>query len=326
MGRKLLLLTLFMLWNSTVQADTSITHYRDGAVIRRECIAVKGIIEHPGIADLVETTLSIEPAPGTRIINVETYHSPTTTGSSKEQVTLLEQRRKLEDRLQALETREAIFTSAAKSQSGKAPRKTKTNPDPMQTIRQGTEFAIAQLESVYTARRRTVHEIEKIDARSATLLKNSRHGGDSLRITVTPPRGAVTLQYATKDFGWYPTYTIHLNGSDSLRLEMSPQAAVFAKGYLRRFSPGSLHDLPPLPPLAPSASGFTPLVSYQLPLTGRQEENGIFNSLSGLLTNTSGIYLPPGNSIVFRNGSYKGKLRFNGLSSGRSRVITVGGT
>jgi hypothetical protein len=62
----------------------------------------------------------------------------------KELDTLLEQRNRLGDRLQALETREEIFKSATKSQSGKAPRKTRANPDPMLTIRQGTEFAIAQ--------------------------------------------------------------------------------------------------------------------------------------------------------------------------------------
>ncbi len=59
----------------------------------------------------------------------------------------------LGDRLKALNAREAIFKSAAKSQSGKAPRKSKTNTEPLTAVRQGTEFAIAQLENVYHARR-----------------------------------------------------------------------------------------------------------------------------------------------------------------------------
>ena len=103
--------------------------------------------------------------------------------------------------LQALATREEIFKSAAKSQGGKAPRKSKANPDPMQAIRQGTEFAIAQLEAVYTSRRRTEQEIRRIDSRIAAA-KNQwppgrktlpgftfhRHGAGSRHATPLPAR------------------------------------------------------------------------------------------------------------------------------------------
>ncbi len=324
MGIGPIVLCVVMLWSSTVLAGNGITCYRDGALIRQEATGVRGIIDHPGVVGLIESTLRIEPAPGTRITGVEIYRSPAVTGTDKERDSLLEQRRKCEDRLLALETREAIFTSAAKAQSGKAPRRTKTNPDPMQTIRQGTDFAIAQLESVYTSRRRTLHEIEKIDGRIAALTKGNHAGGSSLRVTVSPPKGKVTIQYATTEFGWHPSYAMLLNGTDSVTLEMSPEAPPFGRGYQRQFYPGSLHDPPPFRTATFPTDGSAPPVSYQLTLANRREEKGIFNVFSGVVTNRSGMYLPPGNCIILRNGSYVGKFPFKGLSSGRSSVIKVG--
>ena len=68
--------------------------------------------------------------------------------------------------MQALEAKETVFKAAAKSQSGKAPRKTKTNPDPLAGVRQATEYAIAQLESVYRARRMAESDLNSVEARS----------------------------------------------------------------------------------------------------------------------------------------------------------------
>jgi hypothetical protein len=121
---------------------------------------------------------------------------------------LLEQRSRLGDRLRALATREEIFKSAAKSQSGKAPRKTKTNPDPMQAIRQGTEFAIAQLEAVYTSRRRTELEIRRIDGRIAAAKVSGRGPENIVRIHVAPVRGRITARYAVAGLAWTPRYDI----------------------------------------------------------------------------------------------------------------------
>ena len=106
--------------------------------------------------------------------------------------------------MQALATREDIFKSAAKSQSGKAPRKTKANPVPMQAIRQGTAFAIAQLEAVYTSRRRTELEFSRLDNRIATAIISGRDPETVARIQVSPARGSVTAGYAVADQGWTP--------------------------------------------------------------------------------------------------------------------------
>jgi hypothetical protein len=319
----LICLSLLVVSAASVSAESRATFYRDGTVLQQEAGAVKGVIDIPLAADLLEQTLSIVPARGTSIISVETRVSETRSTSDKELEALTEQRRRMEDRLQALETREAIFTSAAKSQSGKAPRKTKTNPDPMQAIRQGTDFAIAQLEAVYTARRKTTQEINKIDTRLAAVKKSSHAGERSIRITVTPPRGTVTLRYATAERGWQPQYNLRLAGDGTARLQLIARVTGSGHGHQVRVSSGTLAESATAETV-PAQSTGTVLANYLLPITDERSAEGIFNHFSGVITNSSLHYLPPGDSGLFKNGTYLGKIRFEGLSSGRSRVISLG--
>lgn len=305
---------------SGVAAGT-ITFYRDGTLYRQEAGAVKGIIDIPLAAGLLEHTLAIVPAAGTTIHSVETRKSGA-NGSDNEIEALTEQRRRLEDRLQALETREAIFTSAAKTQSGKAPRKTKANPDPMQAIRQGTDFAIAQLEAVYTSRRKTMQEIRNMDARLGAAKKGSRPSEHSVRIAVTPPRGSVTLRYATSERGWQPQYNLHANGESTVMLQLSARITGNGRGYQVRVSPGALAEGGGAETF-PALAGSTILASYRLPFIEERSIEGIFNTFSGTVTNSSTRYLPPGDSGLYRGGTYLGSFRFEGLSSGRSRTVSL---
>lgn len=304
-------------------AEPKITFYRDGALLRQEAAATRGMINIQLPADLIEHSLTIAPATGTTILGVETYRTESGKAFDSELESLAEQRRRLEDRLQALETREAIFTSAAKSQSGKAPRKTKANPDPMKTIRQGTDFAIAQLESVYTARRKTTQEIQRLDTRLAAFRKRSRSAGDSLRITVAPPRGSVTLRYATTEHGWQPHYNLYLAMDGSVQLKLSARITGSMRGSQVRVSSGSL-DESATAATFPALSESVLLASYRLPMTEEQYTGGITNHFSGTITNTSPHYLQPGESGLFRRGIYLGNFVFEGLSSGRSRTVSLG--
>jgi len=318
---KLACLCLVAFSTRFASAENTVTFYRDGALLLQEAVAVKGVIDAPLAAGLLEQTLTIVPASGTTILTVEPYKTAADTSGHKELETLTEQRRRLEDRLQALENRETIFTSAAKAQSGKAPRKTKANPDPMQAIRTGTDFAIGQLEAVYTARRKTTQEMKKIDAKLATAKKNIRPAEHSVRIVVAPPRGKVTLRYATTERGWQPQYNLHLAGNGSVRLQLS--ARIPGRGERVRVSSGSLSESGRAETL-PAQSGPTVLASYRLPITEERYTEGIFNRFSGIITNSTPHYLPPGESGLFRNGTYLGRFRFEGISSGRSRVVSMG--
>jgi hypothetical protein len=304
-------------------AENRITFYQDGALLQQEAGAARGVIDITLTPGLLDHTLKIIPAPGTKILTVETRKTATGSIIDRELEALAEQRRRLEDRLQALGTREAIFTSAAKAQSGKAPHKSKTNPDPLKTIRQGTDFAIAQLEAVYTARRKTYQEIKIIDARLAASGKNSRSTGSLIRITVTPPRGMVTLRYATAEQGWQPYYNLYPVGDGTARLQLSAQITGDGRGRQIRVSTGSLAESATAATFPVQPMGAI-LVSYLLPITEEIYTEGIFNGFSAMITNSSPNYLPPGDSGLFRSGAYLGKFRFEGLSSGRSRVISMG--
>jgi len=317
------LLCLIAFSASPASAENRITFYRDGTLFQQEASATKGVIDIPLATGLLEQTLTVVPAPGTTILGVETYKTGSGNRADKDLEMLTEQRRRLEDRLQALETRETIFTSAAKSQSGKAPRKTKANPEPMQAIRQGTDFAIAQLEAVYTARRKTTQEMLKIDAQLAAARKKSRPAESSVRITVLPPRGKVTLRYATTERGWQPQYNLQLEGDGKARMQLSARITGNGRGHRVSVSPATLAESAGTETL-PAQSGSAVLATYRLPLTEERYKEGLFNRFSGRLANSSPYYLPPGESGLFRNGTYLGKFRFEGLSSGRSRVISLG--
>ncbi len=324
MRTKLICICLIVFSNNFAFAENKITFYRDGALHQVEAIAVKGVVDLSLEDGLLEQTLKVFPAPGTTILGVEIRKNEPGNASDNESETLTEQRRRLEDRLQALETREAIFTSAAKAQSGKAPRKSKANPDPMQAIRQGTDFAIAQLEAVYTARRKTTQEIQKIDARIAKARKGSHSAISSVRIAVTPPRGKVTLRYATAERGWQPQYNLHMNGDGMARLQLTAKILLSTRGYQILVSSGSIADSTSATALTLQAGKEAILANYKLPLTDEHFGDGIFNKFSGKVTNSGVNYLPPGDSGLFRNGVYLGRFRFEGLSSGQSRVISLG--
>lgn len=314
---------LFCITVTSAAAASRATYYRDGAVYQQEAVAVKGVIEVTLPPTYLEHTLTVTPATGSTLVSVSSHDPSPIVGSSSERETLVEQRKRLEDRLQALETREAIFTSAAKAQSGKTPRKTKTNPDPLQTIRQGTDFAIAQLEAVYTARRKTNQEIRKIDAKLAGSRTSEPTNSYRFRISVSPAKGSVTLRYATSERGWQPQYQLHLNNDGTARLELAALHAMVNRGTQGRVSPAAMEEMRSAESF-PISSGRTTMTRHLLPFTVERSIEGVYFRFSGILTNTTPTYLPPGDGTLFRNGAYLGSFRFDGLSSGRSRTIRHG--
>ena len=318
-----LCLSLTVATASPIFAANSVTFYRDGALFQQEATAVKGVVDVPLAADMLENSLTVVPAVGVTIIGVETVRREAINSTDKELEALTEQRRKLEDRLQALDAREAIFTNAAKSQSGKAPRKTKANPDPMQAIRQGTDFAIAQLEAVYTARRKSTHEIQKVDARIAASRKSNRPSTATLRIAVSPQNGKVTLRYATAERGWQPQYNLYPEKNGTARLQLSARVTGAPPGYQIRVSPGLLAEYAGAETV-PVQTGGAVVATYRLPLADEHYSEGVYQNFSGRITNSTPHYLPPGESGLYRDGTYRGQFRFEGISSGRSRLISLG--
>jgi hypothetical protein len=274
---------------------------------------------------MVRDSLRIRPASGTAIQRVEILNSAADPSKGDRELNaLLEQRSRLGDRMEALATREEIFKTAAKSQSGKAPRKTKTNPDPLQSIRQGTDFAIAQLEAVYTARRRTEQEIKRLDGRIAAARSTSGGTATVARIQLTPARGRAVIRYAVAGSGWTPRYDIFLDDSHTAQLHLSGQFSGAFSGYLLQASPAMLDGYGAAPVFPVPSVPSSRIASYRLPVSDERFGAGIQSSFSFIITNSEPVYLPAGEASLYKKGEYIGRFRFEGISSGRSRMISAG--
>jgi len=131
----------------------TVTLYLNGARFENEFSTAGGLIEVSLPAAMQDGSLRVKPLDGALIEHVEIVQARPDPKRIKELEKLADRRNAIMDRLRALEAKEAVFKAAAKSQSAKAPHKTKSNPEPLASVRKGTEYAIAQLEGVYRTRR-----------------------------------------------------------------------------------------------------------------------------------------------------------------------------
>ena len=193
----------------------------------------------------------------------------------------------------------------------------------MQAIRQGTEFAIAQLEAVYTSRRKTEQEIRRIDSRIAAAKATGREPEHAVRIYVSPSNGRVTACYALAGQNWTPRYDMYLDGSSS-QLYMSGAFSSAFPGYLLQVSPSALakRDSARVFPVNPGPAAR--IAKFQLPVAEAHFGAGLQNSFSFVLNNSEKLDLPGGEANLYKSGEYVGRFRFEGISSGRSRVISRG--
>lgn len=325
MKRTVVLIILAQLAFGVPRGDAgSITFFSDGALAEMEATATGGVIELPLPAGMLENSLQVKPLAGTQLRRVELQTVRRRSRGAQELDGLLERRSRLEDRLQALKTREEIFRAAVKSQSSKAPRKTKNNPDPLLSIRQGTDFAMAQLEAVNTARRKTVAEMGLLDGRIAEARRAGTGVDTVARISVVPGRGRVRARYALADRGWTPRYDIRLHGDGKAGLTLYGQVPETPGGFQPRVSPAALAGGDGAPSYPASAGSLVRLLELVLPSEQERFENGPAMRFSATLTNGSAAHLPAGEASVFRGDDYVGRVRFDGISSGRSRRVSQG--
>ncbi|AJE03728.1 DUF4140 domain-containing protein [Geobacter pickeringii] len=303
-------------------AGRSITYYLDGARFEEESAATRGYLEIALPAAVVPDSLRIRPLAGSSIARVEIQKARPTPKREKELDALLERKRRLEDRLRALEVREDIFKAAAKSQSSKAPRKTKTNPEPMETIRKGTEFAVAQLEVVYRARRSAEDGIKAVEARLSALRKEGGVGGSVARVWVGG-KGRITASYLVAGSGWTPVYDFRLDGSGAMdvtlhalfpRPDKGTTAAVVAAPLAATDKEASRRAI---------AAPFGEVLKFHVPavreIGGQSGPEGMAVSF----VNGAGAPLPPGEATIFRSGEYLGKAAFKGVQPGATGEVVL---
>jgi hypothetical protein len=294
-------------------AASTVTLYLDGAVVERVESAKKGYIELLLPPSVRPDSLKIKPKSSTTINRVSLTPQKPSKKRDQEMATIQERQDLLQDRLKALSVREEIFKSAAKSQSGKAPRKTKTNPEPLAGIRQGTDYAIAQLEVVYTAKRKAEKELKQLEDKKSQLLKDGQSAGNIARILVSPPNGMVTASWIQPDRSWSPSYELRAESPDKYRMSLFAGEVPSSKGEKLVFELSS-HDAPP----STSRYRFTgdngSFRFDNLKISGKMEETVQFP----VITVTSDVRgnLPPGEISCYRNGEFLGTGRFPGLEAG----------
>lgn len=301
------LLTFIVASSSSEAAQRELTVFSDGSLLEVDAVAVKGVAELALPIPIRDGSLRVKPLDSARIEQVTLLPFKMPDKIQRELDQLNEQKERLEDRLKALDTKEGIFEAAAKSQSSKAPRKTKTNPDPLASVRQGTDFAIAQLEAVFTARRRAEQELKRVVSRTAQLTHNAT-GGPMVRVAVSTPNGRIRVAAVLVDNGWQPRYELRLDGTAQARLTQLAVAGGLPAGYSARVTSAALSDGMPQGTTSLLPGKATPLASWLLPLTRQQITIGPLTRFSLALHNTTGTPLPAGEMTVYHQGEFLGTV------------------
>jgi hypothetical protein len=307
--------------------EKTVTYFLDGAKVAYETSFSNGHVEIRLPRGVVPDSVRIKPHSGANIDRVELNKTPKGPKAAKEIHSLMERKNLLQDRLKALETREEIFRTAAKSQSGRAPRKTKNNPEPMTNIRKGTEFAIGQLESVYAMRRKTEQELASLEARLSSL--QGTKGADECicRVWFSTKRGRVHISYLVSDLSWQPVYDFRLNGDGHAEMVMRAVYASSRENTSVFVAPSKVFDVEnnAVTPKAVSKP-YGKIGEYTFPLENEALSRGSVNSLTFTFNNHTDQRFPAGYASCYRHGEYIGGFPFKGVGPKESVTLSFGKT
>lgn len=286
----------------------SVTLYLDGARVEHEARAVDGYLEYPLPDSAIPGSLRVKPVGRGNVLRVEVVPAEQDRRRVREISRLEERKSELRDKMEALSRREEIFSTAAKSQSGKAPRKSKTNPDPLASLQQGTEFALAQLDAVNRSQRSCRLNLEAVDRK----LAEAKKGTSVARIWLSAKRAKVS--YQTGQERWTPCYDLRWGGAVAGELLLHAKLPRREKGVLYQVSQGTV------------AQGVTPqtvqgdfpiLAKYPLVPQGEPVPQQPPRSFTFMPVEAG---LPPGEAAAFWRGEYLGSGRFSGGGASRFSI------
>ena len=305
-----------------VAAERSVTFYLDGARVDEVHRAVKGYAEVPLPAGMQPNSLRVRPFGADEIARVEVVPRRVDQRNGRDVARLTERKERLEARLKALEVKEEIFKAAARSQSGKAPRRSKTNPEPLESIRRGTEYALGQLEEVYRSRRLAERELKEVEKLLGGTARGGRAGESLARIRLKGKEGAVRISYLLGDSGWKPRYDFRLSGG---------QVAVNQSAILPVIPKDAEVTVLPLPlatgtvAVRPShVKGEGAVSSYRFTIDREEFGQVPVSTCKFFFKNNSPDVLPPGEAACYRQGEYLGTVPFPGVQPGEGLEVTCG--
>jgi len=301
---------LFLSCQSARAGGKNIVLFLDGTRVEQEASAVDGYLEYALPDSFTPGSLRVKPLGAASVLRVELVPAERDRRRSREIARIEEQVSAQQDRMQALSRQEEIFSAAVKSQSGKAPRKTKANPNPVSSLQQGTEFALAQLESVYRGKRKCQHSLDALQLELAAAKKRAAVA----RIWLSG--GKARLTYLTSGERWLPCYDFRWSGGATGELLLHARLPAAEKGVQYQVSAGTLAlELP-----AQAVRGdFPTLARYPLALTNASRSEGAPKTFEFSLGEAG---LPPGEAAAFWRGEYLGTGPFAG---GSSRAFSLTG-
>jgi hypothetical protein len=315
--------TLLFVSSPLFAASRTLTCYLDGGVVSREIVTVRGYAEIPLPASVVPGSLRVKPGHDAVISRVQIAPARVDPKMEKLLASLDERRELLEDRLKALKTREEIFAAAARSQSAKAPRKSKTNPEPVTAIKQGTDLALARLEEVYRLRRTAEKELKGVDSKRVDLGRKANVGGTVARIWLQGS-GPVTVVYAQSDAAWKPVYDLRMDGTAFAQLTLRAALPETEPGIVIQVLPVQLAAPGAQPDPLPSAGDYAPVSVHTLPVVVSASAAPL-SHLSVTLTNATSLTLPSGDAACFWKGEYRGTTHLPALAPGERTELLCGG-
>ena len=319
---RLFMVVLAFFASASAAAGGEVCYFLDGARFERDAVAAKGYLEVPLPATFIPGSFRAKGDAGSLIDRIEIVASPTDARTSRELKALIERRKGVEDRLRALEVREEIFRAAARSQSSKAPRKTKNNPEPLETIRKGTEYAVAQLEEVFRGRRRAEDGLKEIDQRLAALRQKSGAGGSTARIW-TKGKGRVSYSFLVSGGGWTPFYDFRLSGKGDIAVAVRAVLPRSERGRVTVVA-SRLAEAGAVPRVIPVSGNFATVASYSLPVERRELLPFLQRGLAVSFRNTTADRLVAGEGGCYLDGEYLGGVRFDGAAPGEPGMIAAG--
>ncbi|KAF0220158.1 MAG: hypothetical protein FD174_1397 [Geobacteraceae bacterium] len=322
-----IILSLCVLLVSAVPAGATtktITLYLDGARVESEAAATKGYLEIPLPSGMKEGSLRLKPLGGGAIARVDV--APVRPGRKQERelARLAERKDSIADRLKALDTREDIFKAAAKSQSGKAPRKTRNNPEPLANIQQGTDFAIAQLEGVYRARRKAENELKALETSITAVKKDGNVGERTARVWLTGKASGVKASYITSDLSWAPRFDFRLDGNGQAAVVIHAVTPQTGKGVTVAVVPAAVAEASAEAPLPAASESLAKVAAFTFPVEKEQFSPSLPPSLSFSVKNLSSRKFPAGEASCYWKGEYLGNAKFPGFQPGETRELACG--
>jgi hypothetical protein len=325
---KALLPAVFFLMFTAVQAMASnrtVTCFLDGAKIEYESGYTNGCLEVSLPGGIIKDSLRIKPMGDTTIQRVEIHRIGTDHLKEKEIATLTERKNILADKIKALDARERIFTAAAKSQSGRALRRTRNNPEPLTEIRKGTAFAVTQLESVFAQRRKYETYLAALNTKLSALHTAKGADQEICAIWFSKKSGRARILYLTADRDWKPIYDFRLDGNGHVSMVIKALFNHGEKDTTYFVIPGKISDASydSVVPI-PVSKQYDKVEEHMFAIENQVLSRVPVNSLSFSFINGSGRKFPPGDASCYLQGEYIGGFSFRGAAPKESVTISAG--